>query len=351
MSEINQNNEIVCKYCQSANVRKYGTYNGKQIYYCNACNHKFNSDNQLFGMKTPANQVSDAVDMYYKGMSVNDIRDNLNQQYHNNPSSKTVYEWIDKYTNEAIKQFKESHPDVGDTWIADETVLKIGGQNVWMYDIIDEKTRFVLATRITYTRTTHDAEMLMEKAEKRAGKKPKIVITDKQASYNDGIELAYGSDTEHLQRSPFSPTDDTQRIERFHGTLKERTKCMRGLKTIDSANEFVDGYLVYYNYFRPHESLEGKTPAEAAKLIYPIKSWVDIGKVTSPQTKVLVTPPTESVLAKMPPLIRPITHRTYDFPKKLAQRHEHKKTITSKGFRIVPQHRTKNGGLTRRSDR
>jgi len=59
-----------------------------------------------------------------------------------------------------------------------------------MYDIIDEKTRFVLATRITYTRTTHDAEMLMERAEKRAAKN-QVVITDKQASYNDGIELAY----------------------------------------------------------------------------------------------------------------------------------------------------------------
>ena len=48
--------------------------------------------------------------------------------------------------------------------------IKASGQNAWMYDIIDEKTRFVLATRITYTRTTHDAEMLMERAEKRAGK-------------------------------------------------------------------------------------------------------------------------------------------------------------------------------------
>jgi hypothetical protein len=110
--------------------------------------------------------------------------------------------------------------------------------------------------------------------------------------------------------------------------------------------------IVYYNFFRPHESLEGKTPAEFAKLIYPIKSWVDIGKVTSPQTKILVTPTTESVLAKIPPFVRPTTHRTYDFPKKLAQRRAHRKTVTSKGFRIVPQHQTKNGsGLTRRSDR
>ena len=321
---------ITCKYCQSTNTRKYGFVNGNQRYFCNACRRKFSADDRLFGMKTPANQVSSAVDMYYKGMSVNDIRDYLNTQFHNNPSSKSVYKWIDKYTDEAIKQFQDYHPDVGDTWIADETVLKIGGRNVWMYDIIDEKTRFVLATRITYTRTTHDAETLMERAEKRAGKNPKVVITDKQNSYNDGIELAYGSDTEHLQRSPFSPSDDTQRIERFHGTLKERTKCMRGLKTIDSANEFVDGFLVYYNFFRPHESLEGKTPAEEAKLKYPIKSWVDIGKTTSPQTKVLATPAVEDVLSESPKLVRPVTHRYYNVEKKRRQRVVHRRLVGRK---------------------
>ena len=58
MNEISQNqSEIICKHCQSVNVRKYGLYKGKQIYYCNECHHKFNADNQLFGMKTPANQV------------------------------------------------------------------------------------------------------------------------------------------------------------------------------------------------------------------------------------------------------------------------------------------------------
>jgi len=37
----NPNTEIVCKHCQSANVRKYGFYKEKQIYYCNECHHKF----------------------------------------------------------------------------------------------------------------------------------------------------------------------------------------------------------------------------------------------------------------------------------------------------------------------
>lgn len=36
---------------------------------------------------------------------------------------------------------------------------------------------------------------------------------------------------------------------------------MRGVKKIDSV--IFDGSQIYHNYFRPHMSLDGKTPAEA----------------------------------------------------------------------------------------
>ena len=343
---INPNSEVVCKHCQSKNVRKYGLYKTTQIYFCNDCKRKFNADDHLFKMKTPANQVSSALDMYYKGMSINDIRDNLNQQYHNNPSSKTVYEWIEKYTPVAIKDFRDYQPKVGDTWIADETVLKIGGQNVWLWDIIDKDTRFLLASRVSLNRGTKDAQLLMEQAEKKAGKTPKVVITDQLRAYLDGIELAYGADTEHKQGSPFAIDDSsTSEIERFHGTIKERTKVMRGLKNMESAIQFTDGFMAHYNFLRPHEALDGKTPAEEAKINYQLKSWVDVTRMATPQVRVLVTPAVTSVIGKTPPLIRPLTHRTYNTGQKRAQRLERK-------ARMVRPHRAKRGmGITRRSDR
>jgi transposase-like protein len=309
---IETKDKAVCKNCGSKNTRKYGVYKDTQHYFCNDCRREFSANDKLFKMKTPANQVSSALDMYYKGLSVNDIRDNLNQQYGNNPSSKTIYEWIEKYTPEAVKYFRDFHPEVGNTWIADETMLKIAGKNIWMYDIIDEKTRFLLATQITERRTIRDAQTLLEKAERKAGKKPKLVITDKQNSYVDGMERAYGSESEHLQSYPFAPTDDTQRVERFHGTLKERTKVMRGLKNIESAIEFIDGFLVYYNYLKPHESLDGKTPAEEAKINYPLKSWVDITRNMKPQVRILVTPAQVSDIKDTQPFVRTLSHKTYD---------------------------------------
>lgn len=302
---------IVCKYCNSPSVVKYGKVEGVQRYFCKSCRRKFSANDHLFRMRTPISQVSSALSMYYEGMSINGIRRHLLQEYNNNPSSKTVFQWIQKYTDEAIECFRDYHPQVGNVWIADETVLVIDGANIWMYDIIDEKSRFLLATQITASRTTKDAQALMEKAEKRAGKKPKLVITDKQNSYLDGIELAYGADTEHVQSSPFAPTDDTQRIERFHGTLKQRTKVMRGLKSIESAIQFVDGYLAYYNFLRPHEALDGRTPAEAAEISCPTKTWADVARNADTEVEVLVTPQKTVVISELEPLVRPVTRRRY----------------------------------------
>jgi len=39
-------------------------------------------------------------------------------------------------------------------------------------------------------------------------------------------------------------------------------KAMKGLKTDDTP--IVEGHRLYYNFIKPHESLDGKTPSEEA---------------------------------------------------------------------------------------
>jgi transposase-like protein len=300
-----QNDKPVCKNCGSTAVVRFGTYKGVQRYWCKTCKRKFKADNALFHMKVSADHISSALSMYYAGMSINDIRNHLKQEHDYYPPKSVVYQWVDKYTDKAIKYFRDFKPEVGDTWIADETVLEIDGQNVWFWDIIDTKTRYLLASRVSFARTAHDAQMLMETASKRAGKTPKVVITDKLYAYLDGIELAFGADTEHRQGRPFALEDNTNLIERFHGTLKERTKVMRGLQNVDTAIQFTDGFLVYYNYFRPHEALHGKTPAEVAKVDYTVRNWADLSRLpVSKQSE--IAPHTHSeippFLSSKPPL-------------------------------------------------
>jgi hypothetical protein len=50
-------------------------------------------------------------------------------------------------------------------------------------------------------------------------------------------------------------------MERFNGEIRDREKTMRGLKKNDTP--ILKGYQLFHNYIRGHESLDGKTPAEA----------------------------------------------------------------------------------------
>jgi len=268
--------DIVCKFCGSRNVIKYGHYRNIQRFFCKDCKRKFADNDALPNMQTPIDQIGAAIGMYYEGQSLNKVCRLLTQIYHSYPSDSTVYRWIAKFTKQAVNEAKDYKLDVGDVWVADETVLKIDGKNVWFWDIIDAKTRFLLASRLSRSRATKEAALVMNAARRRAGKSPKKILTDKMGAYINGIEFVFGGSAEHIQTKPFTVEVNTNLIERFHGTLKDRTKVMRGLKDIKSARLITDGFLLHYNYLRPHEALKGKTPAEVAGVKYPYRNWQEI---------------------------------------------------------------------------
>jgi putative transposase len=267
---------INCKYCGSPNVILYGRYKAVQRYYCKDCKRKFAGLDTIPKMQYSTSKVADALNMYYEGMSLLEIRRNLIQQHNDYISDATIYNWVKRFSKLAIMQASKYKPDVGRVWVADETMVDIDGKNVWFWDIIDTKTRFLIASHMSYSRTTKDAEALMRQAYNRTGKIPRIIYTDKLAAYLDGIELTFGADTEHRQGSPFDIENNTNLIERLHGTIKSRTKVMRGLHTVESARLFLDGWLVHYNFFRPHMSLRDRTPAQAAGIRFPLRNWKDL---------------------------------------------------------------------------
>jgi len=50
---------------------------------------------------------------------------------------------------------------------------------------------------------------------------------------------------------------------------------MRGLKNLDTP--IISGYQIYHNYLRPHEALNGKTPAEACGIeVKGENKWITI---------------------------------------------------------------------------
>lgn len=307
-----------CKYCQSENVIKYGKYKDVQRYFCKDCKRKFAGIDTIPKMQYPTSQVSDVLNMYYEGMSLNEIRRNLIQQHNSYISDVTALNWVRRFSKPVIIEASKYKPDVGSVWVADETVIELDGKNMWLWDIIDTKTRFLIASHLSYSRTTKDAQTLMKQAYDRTGKIPRVIYTDKLQAYLDGIELTFGADTKHKQGNPFDVENNTNIIERMHGTIKSRTKVMRGLHTPESARLFLDGWLVHYNFFRPHMSLKDRTPASVAGIKFPYRNWKDVTEQPYEKT------------ARIPIL-------TPELSRQRAIRVTRKKRITSKKHRISPR--------------
>jgi transposase-like protein len=214
----------------------------------------------------------------------------LQREYGYHPSKSVVYEWIDKYTTMAIEHFRNCKPQVGDSWILDETILDVDGRKIYFWDIIDVQTRFLLASRALLHHTSEDVQKLMESAFKRASKAPKVIITNKLSSCPGSIELNFSAATEHSRSLSFVFKENTALIELFRGALKGRIKVMRGFKDFDTLIEFAEGFLVFYNFFKLHEALGSRTPADVAQINYKARNWADVSRIsTSSRMKVRFT--------------------------------------------------------------
>ena len=137
--------QLNCKYCNSPNVIKFGTFHGIQRYWCKDCKRKFTELDTLPKMKTPINEIGSVLNMYYGGMPIDAIQAQLNLQHGKYLSEPAIYKWIVRFTKEAIVKAKDFKPKVGNVWLADETGLNVGNRNVWFWDLIDAKSRYLLA--------------------------------------------------------------------------------------------------------------------------------------------------------------------------------------------------------------
>ena len=267
-----------CKFCQSYAVVRNGRRKGTQYWLCKSCGRGFVDNKALPKMKYPMDIIADAVYDYYAGASLNKISKGIEDKAHLKPSTSSVCGWIQKLTEAGTNEAKKYQPQVGSKWVMDETVIRLSGKKYWYIIAIDADTRFILGTQVSHNRNKKDIQSVLEKATAKTGKTPSVVLSDGWKGYEDAIELAYGSESKHIISTPFEDKVlSTNLIERWNGTLKDRLKPMRGMDRNENVQLVLDGFTFYYNFLRLHQSL-GMTPAKAAKIKFPYKSWQNIIK-------------------------------------------------------------------------
>jgi transposase-like protein len=268
--------EMNCKFCNSTRTVKYGFKASGQYYKCNDCRRTFAGILAPEGMRFTTATIGEALGLFFDGLSLSDISRHLiaTDGIYVNPS--TVWRWVIRYSKEAHKLLGEIKVKTSGRWVIDEMVVKIAGRNYWLWDVINADDRFLLASHLTTTRTMRSAIVLLYEAKDRTIGIPREIVTDGLGIYPDAVEQVFGADSKHIRAKGLTAEINTNIIERFQGTVKERTKVMRGLKTLDSAEIISDGFIIHYDFLRPHMTLKGKTPAMVAGLKLPFKTWIEL---------------------------------------------------------------------------
>lgn len=258
-----------CKYCQSSNVVKHGRVEDKQRFLCKDCNHKFIEGSDFPRMRTKSNIISSSIDLYFEGLSVRKIQTQIEKLFGISVSQVTVWKWIMKYSR-LVSEFVETlSPQLLGAYHVDETAIKCKGIQKWFWEIIDEPTKFLVASHLSGSRTTEDVIELFEKSVKVAKRKPTLIYCDGLPAYVDGYNKIFRTLRKDIRpqliRSVGIESAHNQNpVERLHGTLKDRIKPTRGLKGEVTVGTLLKGWVVHYNYVRKHQTLKGKTPAQAS---------------------------------------------------------------------------------------
>jgi transposase-like protein len=261
-----------CIYCRSPTIIKWGLRHNKygdiQKFSCKSCGKFFTVNIGFEKMKHNPQGITAAMQLYFSGESLRNTARSL-RMIGVEVSPRTILRWIDKYTALMEKYLAKIQPQLSDTWRADEMFLKMKGNLKYLYALMDDQTRFWIAQEVASTKYTADVRPLFQLAKAVAGKKPKTFITDGAANFHEAYKQEFWTQdldnrTEHIRHIRLAGDRNNNRMERFNGELRQREKVMRTLKKPDSP--ILSGYQIYHNYIRPHEALNGKTPAEKARI-------------------------------------------------------------------------------------
>lgn len=219
-------------------------------------------------MRTADNIIVTAIDLYYEGLSIRKAQRQLMKIFKVNVTQMTVWNWVQKYANlvhDYVITLKAEN--LGGEFHADETVIQCKGNQKWFWEMMDKETKYMVASHVSETRTKGDAATFFKQAQKRSATRPSKITVDGLRQYDSAFNKVFYSryKAHRVNFVQFVDGYHNTPVERLHNTLKDRTKVTRGLgKGMTSVENLLAGWDAHYNFIRPHMSLDGKTPAQAA---------------------------------------------------------------------------------------
>ena len=227
-----------------------------------------------------------AVDMYFDGLSYRRVAGNMEQYFDRKTDAATVYRWVRELTGQADEILRPMKVNTGPTWVADEMVVNVGGEKLWLFNVMDSDTRFVLAAYLSPDRNLRAATTVLSLARERSATHPEEIKTDGLSSYRRALPRAFPTRVvKHTVSQGIKAEINNNMSERLQGTFRDRDKTLRGLKGRDTGQAYLDGSV---------EFCWGKTLAILESFPISLKSYEDfvhfgkfsdLGKIPPPPAK------------------------------------------------------------------
>jgi transposase-like protein len=285
---------INCPICESLDIKKDGIRHNKsgdiQKYECLNCGKWFSVNIGFEKMKHNPKAITTAMQLYFSGESLRNTQKSL-KLIGTEISHRTVANWIEKYVGIMKTYVDNLKPNVSQTWRADEVYVKIKGNMKYLFALMDDETRYWIAQEVADAKYKHDARKIFYEGKKIADKSPETLITDGLPAYKDAFNKEFYTNTkpqsQHINAIKLTGhgnTANNNKMERINGEIRDREKTMRGLKIKETS--ILRGMQVYHNFIKPHEGLNGKTPAEACRIeLKGDNKWITLIQNASVKTK------------------------------------------------------------------
>lgn len=274
MKNFVRNQAIKCKYCQSTAIVKYGTFEGMQRYFCKECRRKFADNDALPKMKTPVWIISLVLDSYYKGMSIGEIQKEIDQRHGAYYAQSSIYNWILRFSKEAVEQGKSFHPKTGDVWCLYITPIKTEKRQSLIYDIFDISSKFLLISRIFENGNKTSLINLIKPASVSIyspGQTITLLLPDGVGDLDSTLEIKNKGTT-----SKFVLKQADKEIKgQCNDLLKKRSRLIRSFNNIEVAQILTGAWQVHYNFISGNEKTARIPPAQKMGGTH-FKTWSDI---------------------------------------------------------------------------
>jgi putative transposase len=191
----------------------------------------------------PAEVISHAIWLYFRfPLSLRMVEEMLAARGIE-VSHETVRQWALKFGQNFATQIRRRLPAPGDKWHLDEVVISIAGRKHWLWRAVDQHG-VVLDILVQSRRNAKAAKRLLRKLLKKQGIAPRVMITDKLASYAAAKRIVMPG-VEHRHHKGLN-----NRAENSHQPTLRRERIMKRFKSAGQVQRFLSVHDQVGNLFR-----------------------------------------------------------------------------------------------------